>query len=517
MKKTATLLLLCLLATFSSAQSGTKLSTKVQLETGLIEGMKNAKGDLHLYKGIPFAKPPLGDLRWKAPQTLEKWSGVKNCTSFGPSPMQGSPRPFFCWSEPFLIPAAPISEDCLYLNVWTGAKKRSEKRAVLVYIYGGGFMSGGSGCPIYDGEAMAQKGVVFVSINYRVGNFGFFTHPELSQETDYKASGNYALLDMIAALQWVQKNIAQFGGDPQQVTIAGQSAGAFGINFLCASPLAKGLFQRAIAQSGGSFYESPLRRNNTLKEAEDRGLQFAKNLNCQSLAELRKKTAESILKAQGGFGPVLDGYVLPEKIMDTYQANRQNDVPILLGWNADDVVMVPPPSSPEAHRTLMQTRYGKLSDEALSAYPANTPDQVKAAQLAMGRDETFGTQVYAWAKIQASKGKSPVYLYNFNRKLPFTKAEDDFGAFHSGEIVYAYQNLHTINRPWQPADYQLAATMSTYWANFAKTGNPNGKGLPTWAPYRTESEQVMILDEKCRSTSLPGKAQMVFWEKIYAR
>jgi para-nitrobenzyl esterase len=303
----------------------------VKIENGAVEGAVT-EGGIRTFKGIPFAQPPVGNLRWKAPQPAQNWEGVKKCTAFSASPMQDSPRPFMFWSSEFLIPQEPISEDCLYLNVWTGAKKEKEKRPVLVYIYGGGFRSGGTACSIYDGAAMAKKGVVFVSINYRVGVFGFLVHPELSAEADYKASGNYALLDMIAALKWVQKNIAAFGGDPKNVTIAGQSAGAFGVNYLCASPLAKGLFQRAIAQSGGSFYNNPLRPNVDMKGAEEQGVKYAKTLNCNTLAELRSKSAEEIQKVQGGFSaPIIDGYVMPESIFNIYKKGKQNDVTLIVG------------------------------------------------------------------------------------------------------------------------------------------------------------------------------------------
>src|ERR1700761_368190 len=223
---------------------------EVRTEAGLVSGVTNSTGDVTAYKGIPFAAPPVGDLRWKAPQPVKHWDGVRKCDAFGPSPMQPKPTPFMVYTSEFLIPESPISEDCLYLNVWTNAKSSSDKKAVFVWIYGGGFGSGGSACPIYDGEAMAKKGVIVVTINYRVGVFGFLAHPELTKESPDKASGNYGLLDQIAALKWVQKNIAAFGGDPDRVTIAGQSAGSMSVNCLMASPLAKGLFQKVIGESG---------------------------------------------------------------------------------------------------------------------------------------------------------------------------------------------------------------------------------------------------------------------------
>ncbi|MEP7319706.1 MAG: carboxylesterase family protein, partial [Panacibacter sp.] len=262
----------------------------VKVTGGLISGTKSNEGDIRIFKGIPFAAPPVGDLRWKAPQPVKPWTGVKKCEAFGPSPMQNKPVPFSMWTEEFLIPKEPISEDCLYLNVWTKAKSAKENKPVIVYIYGGGFSSGGSGCAIYDGEAMAKKGIVFVSINYRVGIFGFFAHPELTKESVSNASGNYGLMDQIAALQWVKKNIASFGGDPNNVTIAGQSAGSMSVNCLVASPQAKGLFQRAIAESGASFVSGPFRGSNTLQEAEAAGLKVAESLQASSIKDLRNKT-----------------------------------------------------------------------------------------------------------------------------------------------------------------------------------------------------------------------------------
>ncbi|WP_460953381.1 carboxylesterase/lipase family protein [Spirosoma litoris] len=504
------LLFLTLLSSTAFSQS-----TIVKTANGQIEGTVNKAGDVRIFKGVPFAAPPIGNLRWKAPQPVASWTGVKKCQAFGPSPMQGKPAPFMYWSTEFLIPAEPISEDCLYLNVWTAAKSATEKRPVIVYIPGGGFRSGGGACPIYDGEAMAKKGVVFVNINYRLGVFGFLAHPELSQESGHSASGNYALMDMIAALQWVQKNIAALGGDPQNVTVAGQSAGAFAVNFLTASPLAKGLFQRAIAESGGSFVASPIRPKLTVQGAEQQGVLFAKSLGANSLAELRAKSADDILKANGGLSaPIVDGYVVPESIYDIYAKGHQNDVPLIVGWNADDRVSGPPAKA-EVFREQVKKRFGDKADDFLKVYPAQTDSEAATSQIASSRDESFGIQDYTWAKMQTKAGKSPVYVYNFNRKLPAATPESQFGAFHSGEIVYAYNNLHTLNRPWEPVDLAIADAMSSYWVNFAKTGNPNGENLPKWIAYTPGIEIVLILDITIHNIPLPTKPQLGFWEQYY--
>lgn len=492
------------------------LSTKaqnkiIQTKEGKIEG--EIKNGIQVFKGIPFAAPPIGGFRWKAPQPVIPWNGVKSCKAFGPSPMQDPPVPFMCWSEEYLIPKEPISEDCLYLNVWSGAKSQKEKRPVFVYIYGGGFRSGGAGCAIYDGEAMAKKGLVFVTINYRVGVFGFFAHPELSKESSSNSSGNYAMLDMVAALKWVKENIAQFGGNPNNVTIAGQSAGAFAVNNLVASPLAKGLINKAIAESGGSILDSPLRPKLSLKSAEEQGLKFAESLKCKSLADLRNLTSAEIHKGKGGLSsPIVDGYFLPESIGEIFKKGKQNDVPIIVGWNDDDRVSGPP-SSAAIFKENSRKRFGDSAEEFLKVYPADNDEQAAKSQIGVGRDEIFGVQDYAWAKIQTQTGKSKAYIYNFNRKLPSYSAETDFGAFHTGEVPYAYNNLHTVKRPFEKVDYEISDKMSDYWVNFAKTGNPNGGKLPKWEMYEPQYEKVLIIDKEIVSKPLPSKAQMQFWEK----
>jgi para-nitrobenzyl esterase len=486
----------------------------VKTDKGSIQGY--TENNTNIFKGIPFAKPPVGVLRWKAPQPMDAWKGVKECKAFGASPMQAPPVPFFCWSEEYLIPKEPIGEDCLYLNVWSSLKKTKEKKAVLVYIYGGGFRSGGTGCAIYDGTNMAQKDIVFVSINYRVGVFGFLAHRELSQEAPYKASGNYALLDMISALKWVKANIAKFGGDPDRVTIAGQSAGAFAVNFLCASPLAKGLFHCAIAESGGAVMPSTLRGAPTVEDAYKMGDEFAAQLGAKNLADLRALSAEKIQSAQGGMSfPLVEGYVLPVSVHDIYAAGKQNDVPLILGWNFDDNVGGQPKKATE-YQEEVRSRFGALAGKVLEAYPGNTDEEAAASQRAMGRDETFGIQDYNWGKLQVSKGRSKVFLYNFNRKIPFTDPAMDFGAFHTGEVPYAYDNLYTVNkRPFTDGDRQLSTRMSDYWANFAKTGDPNGPSVPQWPAYDNNTEMVQLLDLQVESKPLPTKKQLTVLEEYH--
>jgi para-nitrobenzyl esterase len=479
----------------------------IKVEGGTISGITNSDNDIYIFKGIPFAAPPVGNLRWKEPQPIAPWNGIKKCDAFGASPMQSSPVPFGPWSEEYLIPKEPISEDCLYLNVWTGAASAKEKRPVLVWIYGGGFVSGGSGVPIYDGVAMAKKGIVFVSVNYRVGIFGFFAHPDLTKESGHNASGNYGLMDQIAGLKWVLKNIAAFGGDPENVTIAGQSAGSMSVNCLVASPLCKGLFKRAIAESGASFLSSPVRSTTTLKQAEDDGTKIA-----SSIQDLRNiSAAEMMMKPQSVRGVIVDGYVLPKSIAEIFSAGNQNDVGLLTGWNEDDGVLFGKMKTADEFKKQAEQQYGTEAAKFLQLYPANTDDEAAASQGKVSRDMIFGIQNYTWANIQVDKSKHKVYLYRFTRKLPATGDYVKFGAFHTGEVAYAYDNLSFVHRcPWEPVDHALATTMSSYWANFVVTGNPNGKALPEWPAYNTKDYSTMILNEQPAAKTLPGKAGLDF-------
>ncbi len=492
--------------------SGQSVSEVVGVTGGQIEGVEDEPSGVHIFKGIPFAAPPVGDLRWKAPQPVNPWEGIRSCKAFGPSPMQAKPSPFMFWSSEFLIPEEPISEDCLYLNVWTPAESTDDKIPVLVYIYGGGFRSGGSGCPIYDGLAMAQKDVIVVSINYRVGIFGFFAHPDLSAEASYSTSGNYGILDMIAGLQWVRDNIESFGGDPDNVTIAGQSAGSFGVNFLTASPLASGLFHKAIGQSGASFYQSPRRPSLDLKSAEEMGLEVS-----SSIEELRGKSAEELMGMNNALSwPFVDGYLLPASILEIYQKGQQNDVPILVGWNDKDVLMGA--ATPrDAFLKNIQNRFGEQTDDFLKVYPTATEEESAQSQFDMNRDESFGVQVYAWGKMQDKTGTQPVYIYNFNRSLPAYTPESQFGAFHSGEIVYAYDNLHTLDRPWEEVDHEIAGTMSNYWASFIRDGNPNVDGQPEWKSFSIDRPWILSIAEQSKSEQLPTMDKLMFWEHYLSK
>lgn len=480
--KSASLLLLNLLFINLYAQQKENV---VQVEGGKISGTSSNDGSINIYRGIPFAAPPVGELRWKAPQPLQPWSGVLDCTKFSASPMQAKPVPFSMWSEEFLIPSEPISEDCLYLNVWTGSKPKKSKRPVLVWIYGGGFSSGGSACPIYDGEALAKEGVVFVSINYRVGVFGFFAHPDLNEP-----SGNFGLLDQIAALKWVKKNIAAFGGDPEQVTIAGQSAGSMSVNALVASPLAAGLFNKAIAQSGGNF----TRGNASKSFAEAESVKFTASFSLNNIDDLKKVDAESLMKKFIGIrGPYIDGHVLPEHILDIFQKGKQNKVALLVGWNQDEGLMMGPAKSAENLQKDFQKQYGNAAENFLFFYPATNNEIAIQTQLDLSRDQIFGMPGYIWADFQHHQNL-PVYVYRFTRIVPAEGEYKKYKAFHTGEVPYAYNNLRFVKRPWESADQVLANEMAGYWTSFIKTGNPNHHKSLKWPLFNTKEKQTMHFD-----------------------
>jgi para-nitrobenzyl esterase len=507
MKINFTLLILCF-TTIIFAQN-----TRVKTQNGKVEGVFNTDKTICSYKGIPFAAPPIGNLRWKAPQPAKNWAGVRACTTFSASPMQSKPVPFMCWTEEFIAQPEPLSEDCLYLNIWTKKASKKDKKPVFVWIYGGGLSSGSSNCAIYDGEDMAKKGVVFVSLNYRVGVFGFMAHPELSKESGHNASGNYGFLDQIAALQWVQKNIAAFGGDPNNVTIAGQSAGSFSVNALVISPLAKGLFHKAIAQSGGLLSK---RLSKNLSEGEKQGEMVMHAANAQSIAELRQKTAEEIwtistAKGIDRFGTILDNYVLPTNIYAHYAKGLHNDVPLLTGWvTGDGALMGPANTTAEKFKTDAQTNYGDKANDFLRIFTAQTDAEAKASQTKLGLFQFAALPSHLWAGFN----KSTAYLYQFSHVPPDKPNFPNYGAFHTAEVPYALHTLHTWKRTWQQTDYDLEKNISDYWVNFAKTGNPNGQGLPEWKSYDKQSGNIMELGDKVVLRPALFKKEFDFLEKV---
>ena len=414
-------------------------------------------------------------------------------------------------SKEFLVPEHPMSEDCLYLNVWTAANSAKEKRPVFVWIYGGGFTTGGGAAPAYNGEAMAKKGVVFVSFNYRLGIFGFYVHPELSSESPQHASGNYGLLDQLAVLRWIQKNISAFGGDPGNVTIAGQSAGSISVNCLMASPLAKGLFHRAIAESGTMVLPNPFIKMPLLAVAEQDGLKWAAEKKFSSISEMRKAPAKELTQTgmmMGLYGPIADGYLLPEPIPDIYAHEKQNHTAFLTGWNADEGIVVIYNNKEVFRKEAMQ--YGRDTSTFFKYYPASAEQEAKASQMALSRDKMIGVSGYKWAELESNSSNAGTYLYYFTHNPPTADNRPKYGAYHTAEIGYALDNLKLIDRPWQPVDDSLSAIMSSYWINFAKTGDPNGKGLPEWPKYDSWKNMVMVLSEKPKAEKLPNKEALDF-------
>jgi len=482
----------------------------VSIETGKITGIRNDSSGVWAFKGIPFAAPPLGDLRWKEPQPAAPWEGVRACTTFSASAMQNPPNPFMMWSKEFMAPLEPLSEDCLYLNVWTAAASADEKRPVIVWIHGGGFTGGSGSVPLYDGEGLAKKGVVFVTINYRLGIFGFLAHPELTKESPHQASGNYALLDQLAALRWVKKNIAVFGGDPGRVTIAGQSAGSFCVNALMASPLGKGLFERAIGQSGGMFSRET--RLMPLADAEKAGLAVAEKMKVKSLAELRAIPAADLLNAASTNVVTLDGYFLPRSVLEIFEAGEQNDVPLLTGWNSDEGFAFGKPKTAQEFKADAEKKYGSMAADFLKVYPAANDEQAASTQKIISRNEIFAWQNYTWARKQ-SRAKSKAFLYQFSRVPP---GEPNYGAFHSAEFGYCLATLYNWDRPFEAWDHTLSDAMSSYWVNFAANGDPNGEGLTVWPPLDLSNLQLIDFGNEIKVGGIPSKDQFDFMDAYQA-
>lgn len=508
---------MAMLAAFYPHKPNHDISDIVRITSGNISGVKNPKNGVVAFKGIPYATPPVGDMRWKAPVASAKWDETRKCDHFGPSPIQAKPVPFLMLSPEFMVPEQPMSEDCLYLNVWTSARSSNEKRPVFVWIYGGGFATGGASAPAYDGEATAAKGVVFVSFNYRLGIFGFFSHPELSAESDKHASGNYGLLDQIAALHWIRENIEAFGGDPENVTIAGQSAGAMSVNCMLASPLAKGLFQRAIAESGNLVLANPFIKTPDLKKAEEMGTQWASKMNKASISDLRKIPAEELLhEGMGLYGPVVDGYVLKETVPEIYAQGKQAHVPLMIGWNGGEGIVFAFKKKEEYIEDIRK-QFGEAADKVLQYYPASSDEEAAASQIAMSRDKLIGISMYKWAMMESNAGNASVYLYNFDKRPSANDKFAKYGAFHTAEIPYALSNLQKITRAWEPVDENLSQLMSAYWINFAKSGNPNGQGLPDWAPYDSARSMAMIFDKESKGERLPDKDHLDFLFAYYIK
>jgi len=489
----------------------------VRVDGGRLAGKES--GGVVAYKAIPFAAAPVGQLRWKPPQPVTGWTGIRRADAFAPACMQTGV------SMPGETPPA-VSEDCLYLNIWKPAHKGPAK-AVLVKIYGGGFSNGSGAMPLYWGDKLARQGIIVVTFNYRLGPFGFLAHPELTRESAAHTSGNYGLLDQIAALRWVQSNIAAFGGDPGRVTIVGQSAGANSVSILMASPLAKGLFQGAIAESGGLFEPLKIAPPYLLPNAEKEGVAYATSLNAHSLAELRALPAEALLHGKAGniTHVILEPSVLPESPYDVFAAGRQNDVPLLVGSNANEAgAMIPdlPATTAATVKDDLKKSFGFLSDDllaaALTAYPHETDLQARQARLGFERDIRFGWDMWSWARLQSKTGRNKVFYYYFDQTPPFPKGSvyQDWGASHFSELWYVFDHLDQENWKWSPQDRYLAKAMSTYWVNFVKRGDPNGDHLPPW-PNFTGEGPVQYLGSDIHSGAVANLNSLRVFDDVYNR
>jgi para-nitrobenzyl esterase len=508
--------------------AGMSISTAAQVRTdaGSVEGSASADGKVQIFKGIPYAAPPVGALRWKEPQPVPAWQGVKKTTEFGARCAQGNVYSDMVFRDP-----AP-SEDCLYLNVWTPKASLDAKLPVMVWIHGGGFQAGATSEPRQDGEHLAHRGVVVVSMNYRLGIFGFFSHPELTKESPHRASGNYGLLDQAAALQWVRKNIAAFGGDPENVTIFGESAGSFSVSALMASPISKGLIHRAIGESGAFFGRTLPAK--PLSESEQDGAKFGSSIGADSLEKLRAMSSQETLDAASAdknafhFGPNIDGYFFPESPAEIYAKGNEAHIALLAGWNHDEedyhnFFGADPPTKENYAKKVSQT-YGEKAADVLKAFPAETNEQAKSSADLLATANFIGYGTWKWIELQTKLDALPVYRYEFDQApplappVPGAPPQESRGAYHSAEIEFVFGMLDSKKLPWRPEDYQLSEQMGSYWTNFAKTGNPNGAGLPQWPQYRAkDGYEVMHLAAKLQATADEQRAQYKLLDKLSAK
>lgn len=533
--------LLLVIIALSSFQLTAQTNPQVKTLNGVLEG--TSESGLQVFRGVPFAAPPVGEYRWREPQPVKNWSGVRKANQFGPRAMQ------LAVFGDMNFRSNGMSEDCLYLNIWSPSSTGNDKLPVLVYFYGGGYIAGDGSEPRYDGASLARRGIVSVTVNYRLGVFGFFSHPELTKESPYHASGNYGLLDQAAALAWVQKNIAAFGGDPKKITIAGESAGSFSVSAQMASPLSRKIIAGAIGESG-SLLGGPTA---SLADGEKAGSNWAKGINKNSLAELRAMDANDLLQAtaKAGYGtfPVcIDGYFFPKSPTEIFEKGEQAHVPLMVGWNSQEMVYqmilgADKPTTANLTKTLSRL-YPADAAEVSNLYKASTDEEAEqaATELAGDRFIAFGT--WRWSDVQAKTGGKPVYRYLYSRprpamraemgnatanlaggvtrdssKTPATKPPLPKGAVHSAEIEYALGNLPT-NRvyDWQPEDFVVSEVLETYFANFIKTGNPNGLGVPAWpAVVPGKPAPVAIVDVHTRTEQEKHRDRYLFLEKQMKR
>jgi para-nitrobenzyl esterase len=523
-----------------NAQNNNSFAVQAKIENGTIEGNYDTKTGIQTYFGVPFAKPPVGELRWKNPQPLDNWTSVKETKKFGPRPMQT-----VVFGD-MNSRSNGVSEDCLYLNVWTPAKRNTKDLPVLVYFYGGGNVAGDASEPRYDGESMAKKGIVVITCNYRLNVFGNFAHPELSAESLHKASGNYGYFDQLAALKWVQKNIAAFGGDPKKVTIAGESAGSISVSYQMASPLSKGLIMGAIGESGAGI--TPTMAPVTLAEAEKQGADFAKNAGVPTLKQLRALSSREVYEIYNeskrfGFPVVLDGYFLPKTLPQIFNAKEQAQIPLLLGWNSAEIpgqaFMQGQPYKEENYVARVKKEYPNDFEEVMKLYPHGSDKEIELSATALAADRFISYSTWKWFDLHRNNSSQPVYRYLYSKLRPelvdnsmasglaggtvkkdqnTPKPPQAVGAPHACEIEYCMGNLPLVKEyAWTADDYKVSETMLNYFANFIKTGNPNGAKLPEWTAAKAgdPTPPVMIIDTESRTEKALNDARYLFMDKAY--
>jgi para-nitrobenzyl esterase len=533
-------LMLFFSSTIGYTQDNFGFPIQVKIENGTIEGIYDTKTGVQRYFGIPFARPPVGDLRWKAPQPIDDWNGVLETKRFGPRPVQG-----IVFGD-MQSRSDGLSEDCLYLNVWTPAKKSVTGLPVLVYFFGGGFVAGDASEPRYDGASMAQKGIVVVTVNYRLNIFGFFAHPELSKEAPYKASGNYGLLDQHAGLEWVQKNIETFGGDPKKVTIAGESAGSIAVSAQMVSPLSKDLIAGAIGESGAGI--NPTLAPVPLGEAEKIGYEFAKNAGYPTLAQLRALSTRDLYEIyteskRFGFPTVIDGYFYSKTIPELYKAKHVAQVPLLLGWNSAEIpgvaFMQGQPYTNENYIAKVKATYPNDYEQVLKLYPHSSNKEIELSATALASDRFIAYSTWKWFDLHRKNTGKPVYRYLYSKlRPPLTdqtktaglaggtteKSEEApkqppaVGAPHACEIEYCMGNLDLVkDYAWTPDDHKVSETMLSYFANFIINGNPNGDALPNWpaAERNDDTPPVMIIDTESKAIDAKDDARYRFLDEAY--
>ena len=510
------------LAAASNAPGATQPEAKT--DTGKVKGTSD--GTVSAYLGIPFGAPPVGNLRWKPPAPAAKWSGTRDATKFGSRCMQGRVFDDMIFRDP------GISEDCLYLNVWTTAKK-GDKLPVMVWVYGGGFVSGATSEPRQEGTNLAKHGVVVVSMNYRLGVFGFFAHADLMAESGRNSAGNYGLLDQVAALEWVKRNIANFGGDPNNVTIFGESAGSFSVSALMASPLTKGLIHKAIGESGAAFAVSGLRFEPAATVAPQHAKFAEESLGAKTIAQARAVPAQKLLDAamdarKGGtfrFGPGVDGYFLPESVPAIFAAGKQNDIPLIAGWNHDegDYKTQEGKTPQDQLKDFATKNFGEHADEFLKLHPSSTDEEAIRSLKDAAGDQFIAFSTWRWLEAQRKTGKSHTFRYRFDISHPTDpKRQPNAGAYHSAEIEYVFGELDPENWiSWRQEDRTLTEAMQTYWSNFAKAGDPNGppslsgttSKLPPWPAYDADGGwQVLHLDAQIKAEKDSLRDRYLFLE-----